>query len=320
MEVQVPPQVQRQIDEADAYDRSLAPPEATDGTETQPAAPEAPAEVTPPAAPTPPKDDPDSWKARYLSLQGMFNADVPRLNKQVKDLMAEITTLKSAPPAPQPPAEIKGSITDKDKEAFGDDLLDVIKRQAADMIAPAQAQWAAEKAALEAKVTELSTSTAAADEQRANEARNQYYAGLKALVPDYEAINVDPGFLGWLAEVAPDSGIARQAYMLNAFNTMDVNRTAFLFKTWKEAQAPATDPAPAPQTEAKRNLERQRAPDGSKSSTPVPAADSLRMWTGAEIDQHYTDVRRGVYHGKDAEAAAIEAQIEAAAASGRVTP
>lgn len=323
MQVDIPPQIQRQIDEAEAYDKAIqdaadavANPEGQTLEQPIEPAPAPPAPAPEPVAPAVKSED-ESWRAKYLTLQGMFNAEVPRLQAQVKALVGQVAELQAKPQTP-PPAPTASSITDKDVEAFGGDLLDVMKRQAADIVAQAEAKWSAERDALLGKISELSaTSTSVREAQQAS-SQQQYFSALGAAVPDYEATNVDPAFLSWLGEVDPLSGLIRQEYLNNAFATLDVARTIALFTAWKpQAPAPATPPA---KTEAQKRLERQTAPSGSKASTPPPSGDvSTRVWTGAEIDQFYTEVRQGLYRGKEAEASAIEAQIDAAAASGRVT-
>jgi hypothetical protein len=52
----------------------------------------------------------------------------------------------------------------------------------------------------------------------------------------------------------------------------------------------------------------------------VPGAPMVngKIWTRAEISQHYEAVRRGDYHGREADAKAIEADIFAAQTQGRI--
>jgi len=325
MEVELPVQLQRQIADVEAYDRQLeeanTPP--TDAAPPPPATPPAAPVPTEPAVvpPAPAKDDEATYKARYLSLQGMFNAEVPRLNTQVKDLQkqlgdlqAQLIAAKSTPPAPERPAS---SITPKDIEAYGPDLIDLIQRQSQDQVAQARAEWARERAALEGQVAELSKNAGTVAERQATNDRERYFAALASQVPDYAEINVNPGFLAWMAETDPLSGLARQAYLDNAFAKFDAVRTATLFNTWKGLQPP---PAPAPgKTLAQQQLERQVAPGGSRT-TPTPTPDgSTRVWTAAEVDKFYRDAGRGAYRGREAEYARIDAEIDLAAASGRVT-
>lgn len=320
--VDIPAQLQRQIDEVAEYDRlmeeaSKPPTDVVEAPDTPPAEapPVAEVPVKPPEAP---KVEEETWKSKYLTLQGMFNADVPRLNGQVKELKGQLTALQAQLTEAQ---KVKtatpkaSSVTSKDAEAFGSDLLDVIKRQSEDVLSVAQAGWDEQRQQLESRIAELTAQTGNVVEQKATDDRARYLANLANLVPDWEAINSDAQFLAWLAEVDPLSGLQRQAYLNNAFQTFDAGRTATLFTAWKSAQVP---PAPAAKTAAQQQLERQQQPGGSKA-TPItlPTDAATRIWTAAEVDKFWVDVRKGVVSGADAQR--IEAEIDLAVASGRMT-
>src|SRR6185503_7675781 len=96
----LPKQVQRQLEEAAAFDESLKgkPVEVVEAAPAQPVEP-APTEETvvepsPAPAPAPSTDDdPQVWKQRYKSLQGIFNSQVPALKAEVDELKKRLTEL-----------------------------------------------------------------------------------------------------------------------------------------------------------------------------------------------------------------------------------
>jgi hypothetical protein len=199
-------------------------------------------------------------------------------------------------------------VTDSDVEAFGSDLIDVIERKAREV---ASGMVGTEMAELRARNAELEQMLSGVTERQVSNDRRAFFAELERLVPDYEAVNVDPGFLDWLTEVDPLSGMARQEYLNAAYNGFDVQRTAALFNTYRQLTAPA--PAkPA------RKLERQVAPGTSKVSTAVTQNSSERVFTQNEIEGFYRDVQRGAYRGNEAEQARIEAEIDLAVMEGRI--
>ena len=324
----LPKQVQEAADEAERLAQSLQPPEgdaapAPDAIEpveaTQTPAPAA----TPPKVTELPKPDDASWQQRYSTLQGMYNAEVPRMQQQLRDLSLQlqdaVARLANAPketpkPASQPTPKLG---TDKDVETFGGDLIDLIRRQSADLVQAERDRVQVDMQKLQSENTDLKKQMGNVVERQGQSTRVVYLGELAKQVPDWEALNTDQAFLGWLAEVDPLSGIARQAYLNNAWEQFDVNRTAALFNAWKQATGHSTT---APKQTPQQELARQVAPGTSKSSAPAsPSNPSERIWTTKQIETFYTDVTKGLYAGaKKDEAARIEAEIDAAVATGRV--
>jgi hypothetical protein len=265
------------------------------------------------------KSDQETWQKRYLTLQGMFNAEVPRLNSQVKELssqleaaLASIESVKAAKPQTEPPTKL---VTEKDVEAFGGELIDLVRRQAEDVFVSERAQLKAEIASLRSDNAILQKQLGGVAEKQGANDRRSYFGELKRLVPDYEQVNVDNGFIAWLAEVDPMSGVARQAYLNNAYEQFDVTRTATLFNTWKQATGRgAAQTGRQPQQE----LQRQVQPGSSKASVQPASSANERTWTQRDIEAFYTAVAKGQYSGMRDEAARIESEIDAAVAAGRV--
>lgn len=323
----LPRQVQEAADEAARLETLLQPegeaepaPEESAPERAEALAPKAPA---PAKVREPPKADDASWQQRYQTLQGMYNAEVPRMQQQIRDLSTQLqdtqARLNAPKETPKPAAPASRQGTEKDVETFGGDLIDLIKRQAADIVQVERDKMQADMGKLQTENAELKKQVGVVAQQQGEGVRYAYLQEVAKQVPDWEALNVDPGFLGWLAEVDPLSGLARQAYMNHAYEKFDVQRTANLFLTWKKANG-KTLQQPTKQTAA-QELARQVAPGTSKSSTPqVSGAASERIWTRQEIETFYTDVTKGLYNlgGKKDEAARIEAEIDAAVATGRI--
>lgn len=315
----LPKQVQLQAEEADRLERQLLGIEG-ENPDTGSKAPaeqvEEPVagETTPVPEPTqeapkPTTDPEETWEARYRSLQGRWNAEVPRLQAEIKQLTAQFNTVTSKLEAMERvKVEPERLVTDNDVEAFGSDLIDVIERKAREV---ASSMVGTEMVELKARNAELEQMLSGVSERQVSNDRRAFFAELERLVPDYEATNVDPGFLDWLAEVDPLSGMARQEYLTAAYQHFDIGRTAALFNTYRQLTAPAPQP-PA------RKLERQVAPGTSKVSTAVTQNASEKMWSQAEIEGFYRDVQRGFYRGNEAELARIEAEIDSAVAEGRI--
>jgi hypothetical protein len=321
----LPKQVQKLAEEADALEKQLY--EQEPGAEVIEAEPEQveeqpapepeeiPAEEPVAEIPevTPPEED-ATWERRYKTLDGKYKAEVPRLAAEVRELtrqLADQRTLIASMEAKTkaPPEAPQKLVTDEDVETFGSDLVGLIDRKArevaAEMVGTEMADLKAENATLREQLSGVT-------ERQSSNDRRAFYTELGRLVPDYEAINLDEGFLNWLAAEDPLSGLTRQDYLNNAFASFDVHRTAALFDTYKQLTAPPPEP------QRNRDLERQVAPGTSKSTTRTPPAAATKVWSSAEIDQFYRDAAKGKFKGSEAEQVRIEAEIDAAVAEGRV--
>jgi hypothetical protein len=310
----LPKQVQAQADAVAELDKMFEQPAPTEQEQVE--AVQEPAVEQAPAAEKPKSDD-DTWQKRYQTLQGMFNAEVPRLNSQVKELttqlqtaIASIEALKKQPQKQEKPVE--KLVTEKDVEAYGGELIDLVKRQAAEVIQSERATIQDDLAKLQAENAELKKMLGGvAEKQGANE-RRAYYVELASQVPEYEAINTNPDFLTWLAEVDPLSGVTRQAYLNVAFEQFDAKRTATLFNAFKKDAGLAAQP----KQDAKQELQRQVAPGTSRASAPTTPNAGEKIWAMRDIEQFYTEASKGRYSRE--EAARIEAEIDAAVAAGRI--
>lgn len=326
----LPKQLQRQVEEIDRIQKEIAGPTDPDpnpdapppNPETPPETPPTPVEVPPP---TPVVDD---WEQRYRSLEGKYRAEVPRLHQQVRDLQSSIEDLKAAraqptpptaPPTPATPQARQRLVTDKDAETFGPDLLDLIKRQAqeiaTDMVSSHDAAVQAEIKRLATENETLKARLGDVSKSQETTAQDTYLSKLAIEVPDWSEINTDPGFLQWLSEVDPFTGMARQAYLDAAFKALDVKRTSVLFNAYKATKAPPAAPTPPPPKVTE--LQRQVTPGKTKSTAAPPAEDpSKKIWTTTEIQDFYTKVRQNKL--TQDEAIRIEQEINSAVSTGRV--
>ena len=318
----LPKQAQEQLEEIERWEQEMAAansPDQTSETEEQqgqqPVEQEAqPLEQAPPTDLKQPDDE--VWERKYKTLQGMFNAEVPRLKSEVTDLKNQLSAaiarldLASSEKPESKPTKSQRLVTDKDVEDFGGDLVDLIKRQATEV---AQSTLSDQISRLEAENTDLRSQVTGVSERQGESARRDYFAQLERLVPDYEAVNVDQGFMDWLSEVDLLSGRQRQEYLNDAFNSFDPVRTANLFSTYKDTVSSPT------QSKPNKNLERQVAPGTSKASAANANSGNDKIWSMRDIEVFYRDVAKGVYRGNDAEQARIEAEIDLAVQQGRLS-
>lgn len=316
----LPRAVQQQVEEADALVAQMNGTQPVNpdtgepivNTEPQPAPEPEPQNISPEPEPKPAVSE-ETWEQKYHTLKGKFDAEVPRLYAQVRELNTQVTQLTAdlavakAQPAQPVPASTPSLITEQDKEAFGADLIDLIERATEAKLAGSrqlEAQLTAEIAELKGKLGNVTERQVVSDKDR-------YESALTTAVPDWQALNVDQGFLNWLAEVDPVYGVPRQYALNNAYEALDAGRTATIFNQYKKSVTP-----PAPST-TRPNLNSQVAPTRSRTS-PAPSNANLdkRVYTQQDIDAFYAEWRRGMID--EAEAVQIEKDIHAATVEGRI--
>jgi hypothetical protein len=315
----LPRAVQQQVEDADALVAQMS------GTQTVNPETGAPFESPQPAtepqsqnvSPEPeakPAVSEETWEQKYHTLKGKFDAEVPRLYAQVREMNGQLTGLTSelavakAQPAHTEPASNTSLITEQDKEAFGSDLIDLIERATEAKMAGSRSL----EAKLTAEIAELRGKLGNVTERQGASDNDRYESALANAVPDWQALNVDQGFLNWLAEVDPVYGMPRQYALTNAYEALDAARTATIFTQYKKSVSPAVQ-----QSNNRADLQRQVAPTRSRTS-PAPTNPNVdkRLYNQQDIDAFYTDWRRGLID--DAEAVQIEKDIHAATTEGRI--
>jgi hypothetical protein len=254
----------------------------------------------------------EKWAHKYHTLKGMYDAEVPRLHSQMREMQTQMQQLiadKAAVEATKVEQKqvVESLITEQDKEAFGPDLIDLIERATESKVGTLRER----EAQLVQEIKELKGQLGSVSERQVVSDKDRFLVGLGQQVSDWEALNVDQGFLAWLQQVDPVYGIPRQAALANAYEILDVNRVANIFKAYKQT-LPQT-PAPS---RAKQELQRQVAPTRTRSTTTPTDNVNDKIFTNQDIEQFYNDWRRGFYD--EQEAADMEKQIHTAIAEGRI--
>ena len=267
----------------------------------------------PPAAPaqTPaPPPQHDAWEARYKTLQGLFNKQVPELQGRVKELEGNLTTaierLNRASAEKEQAPEPKVAEA-RDVDAFGADLVEMVQRVAQAQMSRAAQVFETKAAELERKVDTLSQALTGTRQTVAASVEETFFERLTKLVPDWTAVNDDQGFLAWLAQEDPVYGVPRQNALNVAREQLNVERAAAVFRayTGPAKAVPKVDP-----------LDKQVSPRGAATAAPV--ASDKPVVTQAQITQFYNELRQGRYKGNEVEATRIEQFINTALAEGRV--
>lgn len=312
----LPRQVERQLREAEEMEKQLAAELGQGGVPPDPEAPAADPEATPPAAdanpdqPIAPPAPAEDWQQKYNTLRGMYNAEVPRLHDQVKQLttqMQALTEQLNAKPAATPAPEPQTLVTDKDVETFGKDLIDLQRRVTAEVTAQLRSEMDAitrENETLKAQVAQTGTRIGEMTfEQRLHRA-----------LPDFDQINVDPRWVAWLDEVDPILRSPRRTVAQTAFDEGDVDAIVHYVNLFKQVTGTAGKQADKRQEELNRQVAPPRTAAGAATPTPQGKVYSVAQW-GAQ----YNRVAALNAQGRYDEAKQLEAELDAAVNENRVT-
>lgn len=257
----------------------------------------------------------DGYKARYDTLKGKYDAEVPRLRAQITQYVSEIDQLKSvlqsrqatpdtvrqpgaaASDTGRQPGDVSGnqptaSFDPDSFQEYGDDFVQLVKKIN---------RLEAENAQLKGFVSQVEST------QKAN-TYQQFRAQLAGRVPDLEELNSDPNFLQYLGQIHPITGQPLIESLRNAEKALDVERAVYFFDEYKKSLGSPTKP-PA-------TRKPPLSPAQGKTSTELPPQG--KMWTRAEIKQFYADKMRGVYTGREADADKVERDIFSAQGQGRI--
>lgn len=280
-----------------------------------------------PAEPAEPKGEaPDAWQRRYEILKGKYDAEVPRMAAQIREMKGEmdglrglLANLQQTPPGasqatPQAPASL---IDPKEREEYGDELISVIQRGAQEVFNP-------EVAGLREEIAELKRQLGGMGQTLTQTQQGTVLDRLAQEVPEWEKLNNDELFLDWLAQEDRYAGMTRQDMLDRAFKANDAARVIRFFKGYLEENAalqPAqADPAPAPARKTETTLDDMVAPGKpSGASGQVAQTGNKRTWTQKQIADFYRKVNAGKYRTRPKEQEEIERDIVAAAGEGRIT-
>jgi hypothetical protein len=328
--------VQELYKQLNADDNTGAAPAVADGTVTS----EAPVDNTPTAdensapntaAPAPANEQKpgadnvpeETIVQKYKTLQGMYNAEVPRLHHQnrelqqrvqsMEQLLASLSAAQSSTPATT--AETR-FVTDKDVEEYGESL-DVMRKVTREELANVAQRIASIEDAIRQMQSHVVPQVQAVAQRQQVTAEQQFWADLSAGVPNFKQVNDNPDFQTWLLEPDPLTGITRQTYLEDAQRVLDARRVVSIFRTWLESTGQAAVAHSTGHTKSSE-LEKQVSPGRSRSTGTPAATNQAKTYSPQDIQKFFNDVRAGKYKGRDQERARIERDIFAAQRENRI--
>lgn len=330
----LPKQVQQQLDEVEELEKQLeaqgeetkAKPEVKKKKTSKKAkAKDTEVEVTddepieePVAVEATPADDSieevsESFKQKYATLRGKYDAEVPRLHQQVKELTDQMNAIREEAQAAkkaeaEKPKEKVSYVTDADREEYGDDLIDFQRRVAKEVSQDYEERFEQQSRVIQDLQSKISNT----DNQVGEVGFTQK---LNALVPGFDQLDSDERWVAWLNEIDPMTRGPRRDQAQAAFNSGDAEAVAHYVSLFRGSVEPVANGKSDRQTE----LEKQVTPSRSASTvTNKSSSKNSKVYSERELNNAWTKIRTLNTQGKYDDAEKLEAELTAAYMEGRV--
>jgi hypothetical protein len=245
------------------------------------------------------------------TLQGKYNAEVPRtaeqLRKKNEELAAaqrRVTELESASKKALENFELTGLSAD-DRRVAGEDIVRVATRIATEV-------------ANRTFDTRLGDVTKRIDILE-NMSDEGFFAVLLNEVPTWETINEEPEFLAWLQLRDAKTGRPRMDLIKRAEAGRQGYLMAEIFTAYLEKREIGAPQAADPKLPKRPGPEaRLDAPAGGGEQVEAVEVDGKPIYTKAQINAHYHEKKVGRWKGREEAWRKIEVDMFAAQQEGRV--
>lgn len=266
---------------------------------------------------------PEDFAQKYKTLQGMYNAEVPRLHQRIQQMEQLLASLSSQPTpaasAPAPAPTLTKLVTEKDVEEYGD-AIDMMRKVTKEEMNAVMQRMSQLEGVLQQFQSNVVPQVQAVAQKQAVTAEQQFWADLTSAVSNWREVNDNQAFQAWLLEMDPLTGITRQTYLEDAQRALDARRVSAFFRTWLEStgQATVAQPQGSSSIPASRSeLEKQVTP-GRARSAGTPQTNKGKVYTPEDIKKFFNDVRSGKYRGREQERDRIERDIFTAQRENRI--
>lgn len=268
----------------------------------------------------------DTVLQKYKTLQGMYNAEVPRLHQQNRDmqnrlqsmeqLIASMSSTQQAASIPAPVTE--PLVSEKEVEEYGESI-DVMRKVSREELVPMAQRLAKIESMLQQLQTNVVPQVQAVAHRQQMTTEQKFWSDLATAVPNWRDINDNDTFQAWLLDADPLTGITRQTYLEDAQRSLDAPRVSNFFRAWLETTGQAVGQSAGNTNTAASELEKQVTPGRSRGAgSPSSSANSGKMYSPQDIQKFFNDVRAGKYKGREQDRARIERDIFSAQRENRI--
>lgn len=211
----------------------------------------------------------EDWEAKYKTLQGKYNAEVPKLHRELKQYRKETDELRAKIAVLETMLQTN---TATNKQDDVDEDLAKLKEDYPEI-------YTAVNKMLNKVVTQEVRPTV--DAVKATSAKATFYSALSSMIPDWEQINSSQSFLDWLAQPSDEIPTrSRHQLLMAAFNEGDAAGVAAFFKRFKMIT-----------NNEKSGAEKMVSPPYRKTGKTVSISD--KIFTESEITNFYKKAAMG---------------------------
>ena len=214
---------------------------------------------------------------RFRTLQGMMDKEREtneNLRTLVNQLTQQVNALTESTKAPV--KEEPKLVTKADEEAFGADLVDLVRRATLEIV---QGRMDGLTTTVDSKLGEVNGKVSEIGKVVAKSAAEKFDEALTAAVSDWRQINLDPTFSEWLTPYGLRA-------LNDAYQNQDVEATAKFFNDYKVLTGKQQQQAPAPAA----SLDSLVTPGKPKASATQPPAQ--RTFSPADFVKASNDLRQ----------------------------
>ena len=250
-----------------------------------------------------------SYRQRYETLQGKYNSEVPKLNKELRQLKDDIFTRMDdlQKQTSEPLADVDADDTEEFeaeleeyREQFGDDMIDVIMK-----LSDRRA-----KVLLGESLSPVSEKVDSVETAQIESAQSAFTADLSSKVEgDWEALwsGEDQGFIDFLDSQEPNGLFTYREIATKANDSWDAEKLSKVFNTYLASQAQPEGKAdeevvPTAEEKAAEKTTQDRVAPTRKKVGGEPDSGEARIWTQADITEFRQKDRQGKYSAEESEA------------------
>lgn len=259
----------------------------------------------------------EDFEQKYRSLKGKYDKEVPELHQQVRALSSDLNLLnnqiKNIEERKEVPKESENTmdnlVTDEDREEFGEDLLNVQRRVAQEVVREYTQKLEQQNQNID-KIQKDVNKTGTDVEDMVFRQRLNY------IIPDFEQINQDKKWIEWLDTVDPILQSTRRVPAEKAYQNRDSDFIANYVNLYKQ-NCESFQQTPETLDSRQSEIEKQVAP--SNSVTPdVRVNNEKRTLTQQQADKLWKSVKDLNMSGKYERAEKLENELTAALMEGRI--
>ena len=252
-------------------------------------------------------DEEDTYRKRYETLQGKYNAEVPKLNQELRklkdDIFQRLGDLNKATEQPEADEEADDTAKFEEelegyREQFGDELLTLIEK-----LTERKA-----KSLLGESLSPVSQKVDSVESAQIQSAQAAFVDDLSSRVDgEWEPLwkGEDQGFIDFLDQKEPNGFFTYREVAKKANDSWDADTLSKVFNTYLASLNQKSEPnTPKSSSREKVNekAQQERVAPNRKKVAQVPAENEARIWTQADIKEFQEKDRKGKYSKEESEA------------------